>query len=191
MLVDGDLSRLPDQQCVAVGRSGCHRMRADRAAGARAIFDHDRLAKRRTKLVRDRARNDIAGAAGRVGDNQLNGPVGIGLAPTRCRVGHGEKGRDESASRRPDGPHDRSSLFLHAALVPAIVLFEAVKSRRVIRQGSLGQFRRISRSQEIVDQCFVAKTTIRRRDGATHMLVPAFPDAVAGSGRARLLCVQA
>ena len=57
------------------------------------------------------------------------------------------------------------------ALATAIVLFETVEPRRVIGQDSLGQFRRTSRGQEIIDQRFVAKTTIRRKDGVTHMLV--------------------
>ena len=102
MLVDGDLARLPDQQRVAVGRSGRHRMRADRAARAGAIFDHDRLAKRGAELVGDRARDDIAGAACRVGNDHLDGPARIGLAPTRCRVSHGEE-RLQQARQPPTG----------------------------------------------------------------------------------------
>src|SRR6187200_2714004 len=61
--------------------------------------------------------------------------------------------------------------FFFVAFVLAIALLETVKPRRVVRQDSLGQFRRTSCGQEVVDQRFVAKTTIRRKDGATHMLV--------------------
>ena len=110
MLVDGDLSRLPDQQRVAIRRSGCHRMRTDRAAGAGAIFDHDCLAKRGAEFVRYRAGDDVAGASGSVGDNELNGAVWVSLAPTRRHISHGKKGCNKRDSRRPIGPHDRSSL---------------------------------------------------------------------------------
>ena len=59
-------------------------MRANRAAGARAILDHYRLAKRGTQLVRYRARDDVTGATRSLGDNQLDGTVRVGLAPSRC-----------------------------------------------------------------------------------------------------------
>ena len=48
---------------------------------------------------------------------------------------------------------------------------KTVKPCRIVREDSLGQLRRTDRSHKLVDQRFVAKTTIRRKDGATHMLV--------------------
>src|SRR5262245_23329840 len=51
------------------------------------------------------------------------------------------------------------------------MLFETVKPRRVVGQNSLGQFYRAGSTNEIIDQRFVAKTTIRRQDGATHVLI--------------------
>src|SRR5262245_26952967 len=111
MLVYCHFTSLSNQQRVTVGCRGRHRMRANRPAGTRAIFDHDRLAKSGTELVRNRARNNIARAACGIGNDQLDGPAWIGLAPALPQNDRIHRDGDKPNGQRTSCTHDRSSFF--------------------------------------------------------------------------------
>ena len=89
MLVDGHFRGLADEQRQPVGICHGDAAGADRAASAGAIFHDHRLPERRRKLGRDNARHHIAGAAGRIGHDQVDRAARIGLAPGRQRR-HGQ-----------------------------------------------------------------------------------------------------
>ena len=86
---------------VTVGRTLGDRAAADRAAGAAAVVDHDRLAKRLAHLVGDDARDDGGAAAGRERHHQGDGTVGIILRGGRHAQAGGERDQREP-KRSPD-----------------------------------------------------------------------------------------
>src|SRR4029077_1859431 len=106
MLIDGNLSSLPDQQRVAVGCSARHRMRANCTTRAGAIFDDDRLAESDAEFVGDRTGDDIARAACGVGNDELDRTARIGLAPCRRGTPRTNDSDDSPGSQRTSGPHD-------------------------------------------------------------------------------------
>ena len=55
---------------VAVGCRGRHRLGGEIAAGAAAIFDHDRLLEPLAELLPDQACDHVGNAAGREGDDR-------------------------------------------------------------------------------------------------------------------------
>jgi len=65
-------ARRGDADSGAVGRRLRHRLDADIAAGAGAVFDHDLCAEGRRELLRDDARNDVGAAAGRERHDQAD-----------------------------------------------------------------------------------------------------------------------
>ena len=104
VLVDDDLAGLPDQQRVPVGRRLTHRCRADRAGRAGAVLHHDGLPERGSELVGDHARDHVAGAARRVGDDQVDRAGGEGL-----RGGGEGEGRCRQCAYQQSNPHFASS----------------------------------------------------------------------------------
>jgi hypothetical protein len=78
-LIDGDFGGLPDEERVAVRRRRRDVARTDGAAGARAVLHDDRLVERLAELLGDDARNDVAGAARRLGHDQMDRLVREGL----------------------------------------------------------------------------------------------------------------
>ena len=75
VLIDGDLAGLAHQQRVTIGRRRHHGLRADGAGRAGAVLDDDGLAERFAKRHRDEARHDVAGAARRISDDDVDGTV--------------------------------------------------------------------------------------------------------------------
>jgi hypothetical protein len=76
-LVDAD-GVLADQHGVAVRRRGGDILPGDIAAGAALVLDHDRLAERGAKLVRDQPEECVGRAPRREGDDELDRAVRIG-----------------------------------------------------------------------------------------------------------------
>ena len=78
------------QKRVAVRERLGHRLGGEIAAGARPIFDHDRLPQGRLHRLRDRARHRVRGAAGRCADQELDRPrrIIVGLQRWRRRQQH-------------------------------------------------------------------------------------------------------
>ncbi len=70
--------------------TACVPMRAGRAG---AVLDHDVLAERLAERRRDQPRDDVAGAARRIGDDDVDGAVREGL---RGRRGGGEREQHSS-----------------------------------------------------------------------------------------------
>ncbi|MCY1213937.1 hypothetical protein D9M72_257400 [compost metagenome] len=68
-----------DQQRIAIGRSLGGHVRADRAAGAGAVVDHDLLAHAGAHLLRDGACQQVSRAAGREGHDQADRLAGVGV----------------------------------------------------------------------------------------------------------------
>lgn len=80
-------------------------MGPDRSASPRAVLNHYRLTKRGTKLVRDRARDDISRATSRICNDHLDCPGWIGLAPAvACADSKYRRGR-QTNGKRADGSH--------------------------------------------------------------------------------------
>jgi hypothetical protein len=65
-----------DEDRVAVGRRLRRHLHADEAARSALVLDHERLAEVLLQLGRDRARDDVAAAAGREGHDDLHGLAG-------------------------------------------------------------------------------------------------------------------
>jgi hypothetical protein len=82
---------------VAVGRRLRRHVRADGAAGAGLVLDHDRLAEALAQLLRHDARDDVGGAARREADHQLHRTVGV-IGLRRC-----DGGRQREQQRRDAG----------------------------------------------------------------------------------------
>ena len=92
--IDRERAGAAEHERVAVGRGLRDRARRDRAAGAAAVLDHDLLAERLAHLLGDDARHHVVAAAGRVGHDQRDRPVGIVLRRgRRC----GREGRPRPA----------------------------------------------------------------------------------------------
>jgi hypothetical protein len=73
-LRDRDLGGVSHEDRVSVGRRLGGDIGAYHAAGARTIVDHDLLAPRLRQLLRDHAREDVGGAAGRIRCNDADRP---------------------------------------------------------------------------------------------------------------------
>ena len=123
VLVDGDLAGLAHQQRVAVGRRRHHRLRADGAGRAGAVLDHDGLAERFGERHRDQARDDVAGAARRIGDDDVDGAVRESLAPRPER-----RRRSQAAATR----QSRMNIFLFP---PAAIVGGAVGAVQGLGRG--------------------------------------------------------
>ena len=67
-----------EHESVAVGRGARGQLRADVAARATAIVDHDLLAKRHDQLLRNNARHNVAIAARRIRHQKAQRAVGVG-----------------------------------------------------------------------------------------------------------------
>jgi hypothetical protein len=83
---------LPEQQRVTVGVRLDDHLRADDRAGAAAVLDHDRLTDGVADALRDDPCHRVGAAAGRIGDDETDGPRGIvvgkrGLSDTGGRKG--------------------------------------------------------------------------------------------------------
>src|SRR5262249_23755888 len=89
---------LSDQQRVTVRRRIGDGGGADRTTCTRTIFDHDVLPERGGKLVRNDARDHVAGAARRIGDDQMDRLGGKGL-------GGGGKGGSRNCGRDDPAKH--------------------------------------------------------------------------------------
>ena len=97
---DGDVDRerlRAEVQRVAVGRRLRGLRRADIAAGAGAVLDHDLLAPHLAELLADDARQRVERAAGAEGDHHAHGFVGVGLGSHGGRhAGHDPDDRRSS-----------------------------------------------------------------------------------------------
>ena len=69
--VDREAGRTPHEKRVTIGRRLRHRVRADDGIAARFVFNHHRLPQRAPHRVGDGACQLVGGAAGRVGNHQL------------------------------------------------------------------------------------------------------------------------
>jgi hypothetical protein len=76
---------------------------ADIAAGAAAVLDDEGLARRLAQRRGDDAANEVRRAAGRVGDDDLHRPVGIGGEGGAAveQRGRGDAGADEALEHAP------------------------------------------------------------------------------------------
>jgi hypothetical protein len=113
-----------EHQRIAVRRRLGDGGRADRAAGAAAIVDHDRLAQALVQLLAEHAGDDVGAAAGGVGHDEPDRPVGVGVRRAggrqhrraaeqgRSKQGRAKKrdeqGDDVAPSHRPPGRLRRS-----------------------------------------------------------------------------------
>jgi hypothetical protein len=101
------VARGVDEQQVAVGRRPRHGDRGDRAAGARAVLDHHRLAPELGELAADGAGDDVGHAPGREGDHHAHR-----LRRKRLRGrarGEREQGGREARLQRRGCAHQRCS----------------------------------------------------------------------------------
>ena len=78
---------IAETQRVAIGRGARHSRRADAAAGAADIFDHDRLTERGLHVLGQDARQRSGGAARRERHDNGDRPRRIGLRPSDARRG--------------------------------------------------------------------------------------------------------
>jgi hypothetical protein len=85
---------------VAVGLGIDDVARAQSAAGAWAVLDHDRLAERARQLIADEPRDNIAGAAGREIHDEMNRPAGICVR--KCRRSGGKRTRKRDCGADAD-----------------------------------------------------------------------------------------
>jgi hypothetical protein len=74
---DGDLVAGADEQRVAVRRGADGLLRANGAAGAAHVLDHHRHAELLGQRLAQRAAGQVGAAAGRVADDEGDGPVGV------------------------------------------------------------------------------------------------------------------
>ena len=84
---------MAEEQRVAVGRALDEGARADQAGAAGAVVDHDLLAERARKLLGDDARQRVDAAAGRIGNDEGDGPGRIVLGS--CGPANADNGRGE------------------------------------------------------------------------------------------------
>src|SRR6266853_1295705 len=71
---------------------------ADDGAAARLVLDHDRLAQDLFQPLAEGARAGVGGAARRIGDDDANRPVRIGLGSTGARNDHNAGGRQHGTA---------------------------------------------------------------------------------------------
>jgi hypothetical protein len=94
---------------VAVGRRARDVSNADRAARAGAVRHHERLLEMGGEAFAERAQQQIDAAARRIGNDEVDGALGVFRA---CRAG-GETRREQ---RGGDGPHHHdTSQVVHLA----------------------------------------------------------------------------
>ena len=89
---------MPEEQRVAVGRALDEGTRADEAGAAGAVVDHDLLAERACKFLRDDARHGVDAAAGRIGHDESDGAGGIILREGVAKDSH--RGRSDGRGPR-------------------------------------------------------------------------------------------
>src|SRR5712691_9007506 len=124
---DRQRAGISQQDGGAVGRAFRHRASSDRAAGAAAVVDDDRLAERLAHLVRDDPPDDGGAAAGRERDNERDRPVRIVLRG-RGRRRHagpgGERRRKQDVTQSAGHGHSclsspwTMSLLSYSGLMP-------------------------------------------------------------------------
>src|SRR5262249_39082952 len=114
--VDGDGSGVPEEQRVAVGRALDEGARADEAGAAGAIVDHDLLAERARKLLRDHARHGVDAAARRVRHDKGDDAGGIILREGETANNHPDRGD----GRGPQQPAHRSLPYFLAEPTAAL-----------------------------------------------------------------------
>ncbi len=83
---------MAEEQRVAVGRALDEGARADEAGAAGAVVDHDLLAERTRKFLRDDARHGIDAAARRVRHDKRDGAGGIILGEGETANNHRDRG---------------------------------------------------------------------------------------------------
>ena len=97
--IDGQRAGAAEPQRVAVGHALGDLAGGDAAACAATIFDHDLLAQRLAHFLGGGPRHEVVAAAGRVGNDQGDGPARIILRAGRGREQDGDDGRHERESR--------------------------------------------------------------------------------------------
>jgi hypothetical protein len=85
------------KQRIAIARRLGHDVGANRAAGAAAVVDNERLAKIFREPGAQHARDKIRAAAGRGSDDQAYGLVGIGLTQRQVRQDCSRECDDDTA----------------------------------------------------------------------------------------------
>jgi hypothetical protein len=76
-----------EEQRVTVGRRIRRELRRDHLPAAAAVVDHHLLAERFGELRREEPSDDVACAAGRIGNDHAHGALRVGLRGTACGVG--------------------------------------------------------------------------------------------------------
>src|SRR5215471_15312803 len=79
--------RRDEKECVAVGGRPYDRLRADIAAGARPVLDHELLAEPLRQPLTDQAGDNVDRSASGKADDDADRPRGIGLRPRDPRHG--------------------------------------------------------------------------------------------------------
>ncbi len=102
---------------VAVGGRGAHRLGGEIAAGAAAIFHHDRMLEALTELLPHQAGDHVGDAPGREGDDEVDVLRRVGLRRRGLRQGGGQDREQERAARRSCCQHGKS--FRRRFQVPA------------------------------------------------------------------------
>jgi hypothetical protein len=113
----GDRSR---QQSIAVGRRACDRLRADLAAGAAAIVDHDRRAENGGHFGSDDAHDRIIRSTRRVRRDQPDGTIRIALRERGWPVQR--QAEQKRCAREASRLQHRSQRHHSAFFVPAALL---------------------------------------------------------------------
>ncbi len=109
----GRMARKHHQQGVAVGVGHRGRPCSDRAAGARAVLDHDRLAELIGNALADQPRQNI-GYAARAGRHDHPDRAG-GIVLRRCRGCESDRKADQEPRPLPSGSsHQFTSILLSA-----------------------------------------------------------------------------
>ena len=88
-----------EQHGVAVGRAARGLARADVAAGARPVLDHDVLSERLAHALADEARHDVVAAARRERHHQRDRPRGINVGALRVHGEHRRYQRQQGEGR--------------------------------------------------------------------------------------------
>src|SRR5206468_5383159 len=82
---------------VAVRCCFCHQLRAERTTGSRPIVDHDRLSNADCQLVGQQPRELVGCTTSRVGDDQLDGSIGVSLCAHVQRANGGQHEEHDGA----------------------------------------------------------------------------------------------
>ena len=100
-----------EQQRVAVGRRIDHRLDADIGAAARLVLDHDRLAEPVRQPLRQEPRNQVGGAAGRIGHDPSHRPRRLGLREGKLRTCGEPCKLQELTARKSHGHHSAAACW--------------------------------------------------------------------------------